>query len=67
MIHKRDGKISSLVGIGAAAQLAVCWNWFGSKNSSLFEVCRGVANSGCSYVVILEGGTDPMISLFIKN
>jgi hypothetical protein len=23
--------------------LAVCWKWFGSKNSSLLEVCKGVA------------------------
>ena len=24
-------------------ELAACWKWFGSKNSSLFKVCKGVA------------------------
>jgi hypothetical protein len=26
-----------------AAKIAACWKWFGSKNSSLFKECKGVA------------------------
>jgi len=36
---KYEGRNSS----DAAAELVACWKWFGSKKSSLFEVCKGVA------------------------
>lgn len=34
---------------GVAAELPVCWKWFGSQNSSLFEACKGVAAALAAY------------------